>query len=123
MHTLYMLVHLCCCCLYATTTLMCATPTCPQVRMSGYERAVKEAAVCTTMAHRNVVATYRYEIKALATRQEAGQFLEVDVGAVPPEQASDFKLYIIQERCDANLAEAIDYQVSGETCGAGWGWA
>lgn len=54
------------------------------------------------------VATYRYEIKPLATRQEAGQLLEVDTN---PEQASDFKLYIIQERCDANLAEAIDYQV------------
>lgn len=27
-----------------------------QVRMSGYERAVKEAAVCTAMSHRNVVS-------------------------------------------------------------------
>lgn len=72
---------------------------------SAHNSAVHEAAVCMSLAHANVVATYHYDIKVMRPLQEAGQFLEVEVGKGAPDTA-DFKLYLVQECCTASLHEA-----------------
>jgi hypothetical protein len=80
-----------------------------------YDMAVTEVAVAHAMSHPNIVATYRYEFKALATPTTAqecsgqdgggseaagrkGGRLEVDMGAAMAGQVHDFKLYLIQVR-------------------------
>lgn len=57
-----------------------------------YERAVNEAAVCTSVVHRNIVSTYRYDVKLLQPKQEVGQFLEVNVDAAGDSGTHDFKV-------------------------------
>lgn len=42
------------------------------------------------------MSTYRYDFKVMTARNEAGQFLEVDVGSTDAGRARDFKLYLIQ---------------------------
>lgn len=50
---------------------------------------------CTAAVLRQV-STYRYDFKVMTARNEAGQFLEVDVGSTDAGRARDFKLYLIQ---------------------------
>jgi hypothetical protein len=96
-------------------TSQISSPSSGKQRSLPYHRAVTEAAVCTTVLHRNVVATYRYDIKQLRPQQEPGQYLEVDVGEggadVPGMEVADFKLYLIQELCAMSVAVAVDEKV------------
>lgn len=47
-----------------------------------------EAAVCTSVAHRNVVLTYHYDIKPVRADCESRAGLQVEMGT----QATDWKL-------------------------------
>ncbi|GAX73134.1 hypothetical protein CEUSTIGMA_g587.t1 [Chlamydomonas eustigma] len=69
------------------------------------KRAVMEAAVCTSIVHPNVVATYHYDIKAVRAEQQQ------DAGSIVIEddvQESDWKLYLVQELCQASMADALE---------------
>lgn len=46
-------------------------------RVLAYDNAVREAAVCTSVLHTNIVTTYHYDFKQLETNQQPGQRLEV----------------------------------------------
>mmetsp|Transcript_8894 Transcript_8894/g.26992 ORF Transcript_8894/g.26992 Transcript_8894/m.26992 type:complete len:491 (-) Transcript_8894:807-2279(-) len=66
------------------------------------QRAVMEAAVCTSVMHPNVVATYHYDIVAVQDNKEGGA---TAVAAARP--ATDWKLFLVQEYCNASLQDAM----------------
>lgn len=64
-----------------------------------HERAIMEAAVCTSVAHRNVVATYHYDIKPVTTVDAGdGGGLQVTMAEeqAPDLLTTEFKLYLVQ---------------------------
>jgi len=60
------------------------------------QRAIMEAAVCTSVMHPNVVATYHYDLTPSG---------EVN------GQACEWKLYLVQEYCNASLYDALKQQL------------
>jgi hypothetical protein len=64
------------------------------------QAALDEAALCTSLAHRNIVTTYAYDFKQMADKQEAGQLLQVEPDAQAQAQAQDFKLFLVQVGMD-----------------------
>jgi serine/threonine protein kinase len=82
------------------------------VRQMPYDRAVSEAAICKSINHRNVVATYHWDVKRVKPMQEPGQWLEVDSSnAGESLEVADYKLYLIQELCQASLFQARKEQL------------
>ncbi|KAJ9519979.1 hypothetical protein QJQ45_014707 [Haematococcus lacustris] len=70
------------------------------------QRAILEAAVCTSVTHNNVVATYHYDITAVnkggrETRGIGGMTID------DSQAATDWKLYLVQEYCSASLQDAL----------------
>lgn len=88
------------------TVVFCGGEVSPGALKMPYDRAVAEAAICKSISHCNVVATYHHDIKFIRPLQEAGQWLEVE--EVPDHHGvrNDFKLYLIQELCQASLRQA-----------------
>jgi hypothetical protein len=96
--------------------------------VSSYEAAVNEAALCTRLSHRNVVATYHYDVKRIAVANGVGASpagkagarggeLQVEMGPQAAAQGAksserhmagpqEFKLYLVQELCETTLAKA-----------------
>ena len=61
------------------------------------QRAITEAAVCSSVVHCNVVATYHYDIRAVQTVEEGT--LQIDDGGHP----TDWKLYLVQVGNESTL--------------------
>ncbi|GLI67931.1 hypothetical protein VaNZ11_012259 [Volvox africanus] len=88
--------------------------------VASQQRAVLEAAVSCSVAHPNVVATYHYDITPIRPSGVVcsggllisdGSLLRTGPGVLPggPGAVSDWKLYLVQEFCDAgSLANALD---------------
>ncbi|GFR45141.1 hypothetical protein Agub_g6522 [Astrephomene gubernaculifera] len=90
--------------------------------------AALEAAISMSLAHPNVVATYTYEVKALvhepAVLTLAGSSHGITASEppmLPREAATDtFKLYIVQELCNAgNLRRALEHGMAGSVRAGG----
>ena len=62
------------------------------------QRAITEAAVCSSVVHPNVVSTYHYDIRAVQTIEQEGT-LQIDDDGQP----TDWKLYLVQVRWAAAL--------------------
>ncbi|GFR40598.1 hypothetical protein Agub_g1178 [Astrephomene gubernaculifera] len=81
-------------------------------------RAVLEAAVSMSLAHPNIVATYTYDIKALVQKPEPNE-MSAPVGIAAAGDAEQgaaevYKLYIVQEYCNAGtLREALEKGMTG----------
>ncbi|GAX73206.1 hypothetical protein CEUSTIGMA_g659.t1 [Chlamydomonas eustigma] len=68
------------------------------------QRAIMEAAVCTSVIHQNVVTTYHYDL----TRVNAGTETRGASGMTIIKGANmDWKLYLVQEYCNASLQDAL----------------
>ncbi|GFR40600.1 hypothetical protein Agub_g1180 [Astrephomene gubernaculifera] len=81
-------------------------------------RAVLEAAVSMSLAHPNIVATYTYDIKALVQKPEPDDMAApVGIAAAGDAElgaAEVYKLYIVQELCNAGtLREALEKGMTG----------
>ncbi|GIL57612.1 hypothetical protein Vafri_12675 [Volvox africanus] len=92
--------------------------------VASQQRAVLEAAVSCSVAHPNVVATYHYDITPIRPSAAVcsggllisdGSLMRAGCGTGPgvlpggPGAVSDWKLYLVQEFCDAgSLANALD---------------
>ncbi|GAX84642.1 hypothetical protein CEUSTIGMA_g12063.t1 [Chlamydomonas eustigma] len=76
--------------------------------MQPQRRAIMEAAVCTSVMHDNVVVTYHYDItsvsKAEGNKSRSGML--IDEG-----DNIDWKLYLVQEYCNASLQDALRNQL------------
>jgi serine/threonine protein kinase len=68
------------------------------------QRAVLEAAVCTSVMHTNVVTTYHYDITPVNNVNA-----QVGLGGMTIDQGAntDWKLYLVQEYCNASLQDAL----------------
>lgn len=61
--------------------------------VSSYQAAVQEAAMCLGLTHRNIVATYHFDVKPIESKQEPGQLLVLDVEQhTESPAATEFKL-------------------------------
>jgi len=73
------------------------------------QRAILEAAVCTSVMHPNVVITYHYDItsvtKGSGTKGLNGMTIDDSCGT------TDWKLYLVQEYCNASLQDALRNQL------------
>mmetsp|Transcript_17519 Transcript_17519/g.44120 ORF Transcript_17519/g.44120 Transcript_17519/m.44120 type:complete len:1028 (-) Transcript_17519:21-3104(-) len=75
-----------------------------------HERAIMEAAVCTSVQHRNVVSTYHYDIKPVraVVDDDSGEGLRVHVAdESQPLGTTDWKLFLVQEWCNSTLGQAL----------------
>lgn len=68
------------------------------------QRAVLEAAVCTSVMHQNVVTTYHYDITPVSNVNS-----QVGLGGMTIDEGAntDWKLYLVQEYCNASLQDAL----------------
>jgi len=72
------------------------------------QRAIMEAAVCTSVMHPNIVTTYHYDIVPVC----AGVELKGSNGTtINQGTTSDWKLYLVQESCNASLQDAVRNQL------------
>lgn len=69
------------------------------------QRAILEAAVCTSVMHPNLVTTYHYDI----TPVNGGGAEARGLGGMTIDQGrnTDWKLYLVQEYCNASLQDAL----------------
>jgi serine/threonine protein kinase len=76
------------------------------------ERVIQEAAICTSLSHPNIVATYHFDIKQMTARddEQQQQRLAVQHGA-GSGTGTDYKLFLVQELCYMSLEQAIDKRV------------
>ncbi|CAD7699863.1 unnamed protein product [Ostreobium quekettii] len=84
------------------------------------QRVVFEAAISSSISHRNLVQTYSYSFKKLQSEsfQVTGSHapkdpkqLEIVMGSEYKNSIADWKLYIVQEYCDGgSLRECLDGQ-------------
>eukprot|EP00195_Chlamydomonas_chlamydogama_P017133 CAMPEP_0202897514 /NCGR_PEP_ID=MMETSP1392-20130828/6251_1 /ASSEMBLY_ACC=CAM_ASM_000868 /TAXON_ID=225041 /ORGANISM="Chlamydomonas chlamydogama, Strain SAG 11-48b" /LENGTH=1235 /DNA_ID=CAMNT_0049583177 /DNA_START=164 /DNA_END=3873 /DNA_ORIENTATION=+ len=74
-----------------------------QVAAFGQQRAVLEAAVTSSIAHPNVVATYHYDITPMRASDATGlRGLQIS-----EQMQLDWKMYLVQEYCDAGSLSAV----------------
>ena len=66
------------------------------------QRAVLEAAVCTSVMHQNVVTTYHYDITPISNPSQGMSGMTIEMGT-----NTDWKLYLVQEYCNASLQDAL----------------
>lgn len=89
----------------AVKTVLFTEHTSVQGKVPEKPRAIMEAAVSTAISHPNLVATYFYDMKPITHDYESGEGLQVS----PPTNATkDWKLFLVQEYCNATLSEALD---------------
>ena len=67
---------------------------CPGI--ANEKRAITEAAVCISVIHKNVTATYHYDIRPVPSTENKDK----------PNQ-EEWKLTLVQELCHASLADAL----------------
>jgi hypothetical protein len=73
----------------------------------GLDFAIKEAAICVSLSHLNVVGTYYWDIKEVAVQHAAGQALQVVQAGRSAQGGRYFKLYLVQELCHMSLDDAM----------------
>eukprot|EP00803_Ostreobium_quekettii_P010595 evm.model.scf_1357.3 EVM.evm.TU.scf_1357.3 scf_1357:31823-34903(-) len=91
------------------------------------QRVVYEAAISSSVAHRNLVQTYTYSFKKLQSeslemppsrRSKDPRHVDIVMGGKCSEHAVDWKLYIVQEFCDGgSLRECLDNQKAMDATG------
>jgi len=67
------------------------------------QRAIMEAAVCATINHPNVVCTYHYDITPV--RSDSSRLVVEHESGSP--HTTDYKLYLVQELCNATLKAVL----------------
>jgi hypothetical protein len=76
--------------------------------LAAQQRAITEAAVCTSVAHPNVVATYHYDIMPVGQHAPSqGGLVVEDMTKGQKAVTNDWKLFLVQEFCHASLYSVL----------------
>eukprot|EP00798_Chlamydomonas_sp_ICE-L_P025912 gene25912-11588_t len=70
------------------------------------QRAVMEAAVCSSVVHPNVVCTYHYDITPVQTAGDRGHLSSMQI-VEEKRNPIDWKMYLVQELCSISLRDAL----------------